>query len=384
MKRQTLTWALALLLASAPAAWADVKNLDYSVREVEIVGQGPTAEEALANAELMALQQAVLSLVQTEGEQQQYKRIEAKILEQRIKYVTRQKILGKGTTESGGRYYKLICKVNIALLRQDLEAAKVISSTQELTQQLRNPTIMAFYQDPSNTSTYAEWAVGRVNNYLVRHNCKAVDAAVMRSLRQDDQVVTQAAGQSTRLHQALALKAQADLYMSVTVDPKVAGRSGDYTYYETMVKVEAYEASSGQAFISKTYQRRDAQGNPEALAVRGSEDVSAKAVIEESVAGVMPQILEDLLLHWKRNVAQGSQFRIVVKGIKDAQAQELESVLRELTRGVTPQAKGDYLIRYSGVIGDLADELEERLQERLGLSLERFDLGSAYFVIQGK
>jgi uncharacterized protein YrrD len=384
MKRHTLTWALTLLLASAPLAWADVKNLDYSVREMEIIGQGPTAEEALANAELLALEQAVLSLVQTEGEQQLYKKIEAQILAQRTKYVTRQKILGKGTTEGGGRYYKLICKVNIALLRQDLEAAKVISSTQELTQQLRNPTIMAFYQDPSNTSPYAEWAVGRVNNYLVRHSCKAVDAAVMRSLRQDDQVVAQAAGQSTRMHQALALKAQADLYMSVTVDPKVAGRSGDYTYYEAMVKVEAYEASSGQAFISKTYQRRDAQGNPEALAVRGSEDVSAKAVIEESVAGVMPQILEDLLLHWKRNVAQGSQFRVVVRGIKDTQAQELESVLRELTRGVTIKAKGDYLIRYGGVIGDLADELEERLQDRLGLSLERFDLGSAYFVIQGR
>jgi hypothetical protein len=161
----------------------------------------------------------------------------------------------------------------------------------------------------------------------------------------------------------------------------VVGRSGAYTYVQSPVQVQAFESSSGSPFIVKTYQRLDNKGQPEALAVKGSLDVSAKVVIEEAVAGVMPMLEADLLRHWKTNVAQGNQYRLVLKGLKGGQKQLFEDAASEHVRSLALQSDGSYLVRYSGNLGDLADLLEEALQDKIGLSLQQFDLGSAYFQV---
>ncbi|PIQ24459.1 hypothetical protein COW36_24730 [bacterium (Candidatus Blackallbacteria) CG17_big_fil_post_rev_8_21_14_2_50_48_46] len=375
---------LALLCASlgvAPAVHADVKNLDYAVKELETMGVGSNADAAMADAEMKALQAVVDTLVQTDAERQAFAKVQEQVFAQREKYIKRLKILSKGSSEGGGRYYKIRYEVQVQTLRSDLEKAGIISSTKQLSSQLKFPTIMAYYKDPAERSNYAQWSVDRINNYLLEQQFKVVDGKVMQGLQKDDQVVAQSAGSRERLSQALALKAKADFYMRIEIDPKVVGRSGDYTYVQSPVLVQAFESSSGSPFISKSYQRLDGKGQPEALAVKGSLDVSAKIVIEESVAGVMPLIVEDLLRHWKQNVAQGNQYRLVVKGLKGSQKSQFEAGLREHVRDLKLQSDGAYLVRYSGVLGDLADLLEESLQAKIGLAVQQFDLGSAYFTV---
>jgi hypothetical protein len=240
---------------------------------------------------------------------------------------------------------------------------------------------MAYYKDPADRSTYAQWSVDRINHFLLEHQFKAVDAGVMQALQKDDQVLAQTAGRKDRLSQAMALKARADFYIRIEIEPKVVGRSGDYTYVQSPVQVQAFESSSGSPFIVKTYQRLDNKGQPEALAVKGSLDVSAKVVIEEAVAGVMPMLEADLLRHWKTNVAQGNQYRLVLKGLKGGHKQLFEETASEHVRALALQSDGSYLVRYSGNLGDLADLLEEALQDKIGLSVQQFDLGSAYFQV---
>jgi hypothetical protein len=383
--RVTRLLALCLFCSSlsfipmASPVWADVQNLDYAVREVEATGTGSSADAAMSDSEIKALEVVLSSLIQTEQEQQAYAKIRESLLAGREKYLKRLKVMGKGTTENGGRYYKILYQVLVKELRADLEKSGVLTSTRRLSEQLKFPTIMAYYKDPADHSAYAQWSVDRINNYLLAHQFKAVDARVMQALQKDDQVVSLSAGRKDRLSQALALKANADFYIRIEIAPKVVGQSGQYTYVQSPVQVQAFESSAGTPFISKTYQRLDNKGQPEALAVKGSLDVSAKVVIEESVAGVMPLIEADLLRHWKTNVAQGSQYRLVVQGLKAAQKETFEAGVQEHARALAAQADGSYLVRYSGNLGDLADLLEESLQAKIGLAVQKFDLGTAYF-----
>ncbi|MEZ0370417.1 MAG: hypothetical protein ACAI44_15105 [Candidatus Sericytochromatia bacterium] len=364
----------------ARPALAEVQNMDYNQREIEITAEGKTADEALSNCEQAALEEAVKALVQTDDEQAKYQKLRAQLLGARAQYLKRLKIVGKGTTDSGGRFYTILFRVEVGQLRDTLVKAGVILSSGQLSTELNSPVIVAYYHDPLDTSSYATWSVERIHNFLLAHQFKVVDAKVWQDLAQDDALVAQGKGNAQRLGQVLALKAKADLVLEIEISPTLVGRSGDYTYIQTPVRIKAYEASSGEPFITKVYQRLNRDGQPEALAIKGNVDVTAKAVIEEAVAGVMPLLLEDLTRYWKQSLVKGQQYRLIFRNLPASREAELASDLQGLVKDIKPVSKGNYLVRYHGVLGDLADELEEKLGDSFGLKLDSFDLGNATFV----
>lgn len=386
MKRFKHHLSLSVLIAllSAPAAFhaanADVQNVNYGQREIEISAEGLTAEEALVNCEQAAIESALKPLVQTDEEQRKYQAIRQRLLADRAMYLQRLKIVGKGTTASGGRFYKVVFKVEVGRLHEQLVKAGVILSASQLNQELNSPTIVAYYHDPRESGEYAQWSVERIYNFLLAHQFRVVDASIWQQLAKDDELLIQGQGDNRRLGQVLALKAKADLILEVQIEPKVVGQSGEYQYVQTPVHLRAFEASSGAPFIEKTYQRLNAKGQPEALSIKGNVDVSTKAVIEEAVAGVMPLMLEDLTLHWKQNLVKGQQYRLIFRNLKPEREAELQSYLQGLVKEIKPDGTGSFLVRYPGVLGDLADELEQRFGQSHGLTLESFDLGNATFV----
>lgn len=369
-----------LLLGSLlQPAYADIQT-QYDQREIDVEASGASAKEALVHCEEAALASFVQILVQTEAEKQKYKAVRAELMEHRDQYVKRLKILGKGTNPDGGRFYKIRFQVQVKALRDFLIAKGVILSTQELSQQLDHPTIAVYYKDPRDQSTYATWAVERINYFLLAQSFHVVDPKVWQNLAHDDALLSQAQGSAQRLGQVMSLKANADVYIEVAIDPKIVGHSGDYTYVQTPVRVRAFEASSGEPFISKIYQRQNSKGEPEALAIKGNVDVTAKAVIEEAVAGAMPAVLADLTAHWKANLAQGKQYLLIFKNLPAAKQSELETALKVQFKDLQRKKDNEYLVRYGGNLGDLADKLETQLGSKMGFALDSFDLGKAYFV----
>ena len=364
----------------APVAIADVQNIDYGQREIEITAEGKTAEEAMSNCEQAAIETAAKSLVQTDEEQRKYAALRARLLADRAQYLKRLKIIGKGTTNSGGRFYTVLYRVEVGQLRDQLVKAGVIMSAAQLSAELKSPTIVAYYHDPLDQSAYADWSVERINNFLLAQQFRVIEAKVWQALAKDDALLAQGQGNSQRLGQVMALQAKADLVIEIEISPKLVGRSGDYTYIQTPVRVRAFEASSGEPFIVKIYQRLNREGEPEALAIKGNVDVSAKAVIEEGVAGVMPLVLEDLTRHWKQSLVKGQQYRLIFRNLPKAKEEELVTSLGPLVKELKSAGTGQYLVRYQGQLGDLADDLEEQLGESFGFELESFDLGNATFV----
>lgn len=377
---RTLGLATTLWLSLTAVSTADVQNIDYNQRELEIQAEGVNAEAALSACEIKALEEVIQSLVHTEEERSKYARLREQLLTDRTRYLKRLQILGKGTTEQGGRYYRIRFQVQVADLRKDLQQAGVILSAQALSEQLSHPTIAAYYRDPREQGEYAQWSVARINHFLLEHAFKVVDAAIWQELSHDDRLIQESHGSTARMGQLMGSQARADVLLEIEVNPQIAGQSGEYTYVQTPVRVKAYESSSGEPFITKIYQRLGRDGQPEALAIKGNVDVTAKVVIEEAVAGVMPMVLEDLTRHWKKSLALGQQYRLVFKDLAPAREAALQTGLNGLVKDLQAQGEGVYLVRYKGAINDLADSLEERLGEQVGFSTEAFDLGNAYFL----
>lgn len=375
---QSLTCLMAMACLSLPS-WADIKPTDFDHREIEVQASGSTATEAMQHCEEAAIEAIVKTLVQTDAERQKYAAIRSELLDQRQKFVKRLKILGKGTDASGGRFYKVIFEVQAKEIQDFLTLNKVIRSTQELSQELNHPMIAAYYLDPRDDSSYALWAVERINYFLLEQKFRIVSPEVWRELALDEALLTGSKGNPQRLGQMMALKARADIFIEVDIKPQIVGKSGDYTYVQSPVRVRAFEASSGEPFITKIYQRQNAQGEAEALAIKGNLDVTAKAVIEESVAGAMPMVLTDLTAHWKQNLAMGKQYRLIFKNMPKSKQAALETALKTKVKNLTSTKQGEYLVRYAGDLGDLADEIEESMGKSWGLSLDSFDLGNAYF-----
>ena len=158
--------------------FADVENLDYDLRKVEITGIGNTADEAMKDAYIKSIEEIVFTMVQTEQEKKKYTDNRNNFINNVDKYTKKLQILSKGSTDKG-RYYKITFEVKVGELKKDLIAAGIITTTKELTSKLDNPTIMVYYDisyGGDKENEYAKTAISRVNNYLLS------DKLLMRQL----------------------------------------------------------------------------------------------------------------------------------------------------------------------------------------------------------
>ena len=93
-------------------------------------------------------------------------------------------------------------------------------------------------------------------------------------------------------------------------------------------------------------------------------------------------VLTDLQAHWKENLAMGKQYRLIFKNMAESKKQSLEQALKKKVIKLVSPKQGEYLVRFSGELGDLADELEENMGTQFGFTLESSDLGNAYFTFK--
>ena len=127
---QKILTSLLILSSLCSPGFADIQNTGFERRELDVQASGATAKEALQHCEEAALEQIVFTLVQTEAEKKNYAAIRSELLAQRDKYVTRIKILGKGTDATGGRFYKVKFEIQVKALQEFLTQKKVILSSQ--------------------------------------------------------------------------------------------------------------------------------------------------------------------------------------------------------------------------------------------------------------
>lgn len=354
---------------NAPARAAITTQL--SEREIEVRGEGSNAGEALKQSQKNAVRLIATEFAHTPAEQKKLDAYLPTLQGQASQYLERLHIVSKGTLPDGGRFYVIRYRVAVGKIQEALVAKGVILAQSEINEALQYPTLAVYFKDPLNQSEIAQWSVQRCNSLLLNQGFEIIDPKIWHELALEDQQLSQNA---PVVPQRMALKARANVFLEIDVAPKAVGQSGDYTYVQTPVRVRAFESSSGRPFLDKEYQRMNAQGKPEALAISGSVDVSTKAVIEEAVAGVMPLIIQDLTRHWKESMAKGSQYRLVFEPpLSPAQESRFKQAVKDYALGEA----GEIWVRYPGALSDLIDQLEESFEE--SYSLHSSTLGLARF-----
>jgi hypothetical protein len=342
-----------------------------SEREIEVRGEGSNAGEALNQSQKNAVTRIASEFIHTPAEQSKLDAYLPTLQSQASQYLERLNIVSKGTLPNGGRFYVIRYRVAVGKIQEALVAKAIILAQSEINEALQFPTLAVYFKDPLNQSEMAQWSVQRCNSLLLNQGFQIIDPKIWHELALEDQQLSQ---NTAAAPQRMALKARANVFLEIDVDPKAVGKSGNYTYVQTPVRVRAFESSSGRPFLDKTYQRINAQGEPEALAISGSVDVSTKAVIEEAVAGVMPMIIQDLTRHWKESMAKGSQYRLV---FHPPLSPALETRFKQQVKDYALGEDGEIWVRYPGALADLIEQLEENFEENY--TLQSSTLGLARF-----
>lgn len=356
-------------LFTLPAQAAITTQL--SEREIEMRGEANEAADALIESQKNAINSIAYELTHTAAEQNKLLAFLPTLHANADTYLKRLQIVSKGTLPSGGRFYVIRYRVDIKAIQEAMIAKGIILAQSEINEALQYPTLAVYFKDPLNQSEMAQWSVQRCNSLLLNQGFQVIDPKIWHELALEDQKLSQKA---PVVPQRMALKARANVFLEIDVAPKVTGKSGNYTYINTPVKIRAFESSSGRPFLEKEYQRMNAQGEPEALAIAGSVDISTKAVIEEAVAGVMPLIIQDLTRHWKESMAKGSQYRLVfTPPLNPAQEAQFKKQVKDHAFGEA----GEIWVRYPGPLSDLIDSLEEAFEK--SYTLQSSTLGLARF-----
>lgn len=305
----TTLWAscFASMSSVTPPVYAAITT-QLSEREIEVRGEGADASAALKQSQKNAITLIASEFTHTPAEQNKLAAYLPTLHAQASTYLERLHIVSKGTLPDGGRFYVIRYRVAVGKIKEALVTKTVIPAQSEINEALQYPTLAVYFKDPLNQSEMAQWSVQRCNSLLLNQGFQIIDPKIWHELALEDQQLSK---NTPVVPQRMALKARANVFLEIDVTPKAVGQSGNYTYVQTPVRVRAFESSSGRPFLEKEYQRMNSQGEPEALAISGSVDVSTKAVIEEAVAGVMPSIIQDLTRHWKESMAKGSQYRLV-------------------------------------------------------------------------
>lgn len=344
-------------------------------RDIEVRGEGSAAKDALVQSQKNAINSIAYELTHTAAEQSKLAAFLPSLYAQSDTYLQRLRIVSKGTLPSGGRFYVIRYRVAVGAIQAAMIAKGIIPAQSEINEALQFPTLAVYFKDPLNQSEVAQWSVQRCNSLLLTQGFQVIDPKVWHELALEDQQLSK---NTPVVPQRMALKARANVFLEIDVAPKIAGKSGDYTYVNTPVTVRAFESSSGRPFLEKEYQRRNAKGEPEALAIAGSVDISTKAVIEEAVAGVMPLIIQDLTRHWKESMSKGSQYRLVFQPpLSPAQVKQFEQTLIQEIKDHSFGPAGEIWVRYPGPLSDVIDRLEEIFEK--SYTLQSSTLGLAQF-----
>lgn len=360
--------------------YSEIENLDYNTRKITSTGKGESLGEALEDSKFKALELALTDLIQTNEEKNKYLQIETEIKTNIDNYISREKIISKMSTENS-KEITIKYSVNIGELKSFLIKRNVLKSVGDIVIDLENPKIMVIYDIYSEKDNqYSLWSVSRANNYLLEKGFLTVDQKSINELKKDESFLKKLSvtnqkfsekPDNSKIETMIAAENNADYILKISLKLTESGRSGEYTFVSTPVSVSAFKSISGDSFINKTYSRLDKDANPESLAIKGSIDISKKAVIEEAVAGVMPLIEKDLLNEWKNDLKKGKEYIISFKDSPSVSKMEFIEYLKSLSKEFK-QKENNFLIRFEGSADDLTEMIEEHFQDKVFLEYQNY------------
>lgn len=345
--------------------------INYETKSHISTGIGKNIQEAILDAEKNTINIVLEDFLQTQEEKENYKNLELNI--NRKEFVKFIKFISKKSIDSG-REITAEFEVSYSKLKQYLISNKIILDINEINKNLSFPTVSVVYDelDLNLEEEYKKWVISRVNNFLLSKGFKTLDSISTSNLKSEDNTLS-------NINKEDNFRLNSDIYIKTKITLEEVDQSGDFRYFKSYSFVEVYEGLVEKPIISKTYRRISKNGEDEAFAISKSIDVTKKAVIEEAIAGVMPQLEKDLMLNWKNILKNGKSILVRLDTLSEIEKEKIKKLISSVSNEVYDNEK-DFIVKYIGSSDDLADILEEKLiSENIivyidNISLNRFTI----------
>jgi hypothetical protein len=309
---------------------------------IKATGIGCSVEEALEEAKKTAvwfvLEGGDKPILKTQAEKTRAYGLEMQMYANPVKYIRWISDIKSKKKEGGKTKVTYLFKIDVAMIQQELAAAEIITSTEDLGESMGLPTVSVFADKGGD---FAKTAVSALQEYFQDNSFEVYKAAQGDTVNKIVAKMAALEGAETDPMHDMALSLGTDVYAKVNYSGSGSKAS---------VAVEVFETASGKMLGTTTgfsAERRVSDAN---------------ALVQEAVNDAGAKVVSQIRKEWMEMVKKGKPFKVAVLSNSSDGAAVDEAVygaLKELsTRPIKRQSGGKSTFTYIVYVKDMPNAYE--------------------------
>lgn len=337
---------------------------------IKATGIGCSVEEALEEAKKTAvwfvLEGGDKPILKTQAEKTRAYGLEMQMYANPVKYIRWISDIKSKKKEGGKTKVTYLFKIDVAMIQQELAAAEIITSTEDLGESMGLPTVSVFADKGGD---FAKTAVSALQEYFQDNSFEVYKAAQGDTVNKIVAKMAALEGAETDPMHDMALSLGTDIYAKVNYSGSGSKAS---------VAVEVFETASGKMLGTTTgfsAERRVSDAN---------------ALVQEAVNDAGAKVVSQIRKEWMEMVKKGKPFKVAVLSNSSDGAAVDEAVYGALkglaSRQIKRQAGGKSTFTYIVYIKDMPNAYELFLALKKAYSgpgqLEKVSDAGSFLVIK--
>ena len=309
---------------------------------IRATGIGCSVEEALEEAKKTAvwfvLEGGDKPILKTQAEKTKAYGLEMQMYANPVKYIRWISDIKSKKKEGGKTKVTYLFKIDVAMIQQELAAAEIITSTEELGENIGLPTISVFADKGGD---FAKTAVSALQEYFQDNSFEVYKAAQGDTVNKIVAKMAALEGAETDPMHDMALSLGTDIYAKVNYSGSGSKAS---------VAVEVFETATGKMLGTTTGYSAERRVS------------DANALVQEAVNDAGAKVVSQIRKEWMEMGKKGKPFKLAVLSNSTDGAAVDEAVygaLKELsTRQIKRQAGGKSTFSYIVYLKDIPNAYE--------------------------
>jgi hypothetical protein len=208
-------------------------------------------------------------------------------------------------------------RVNKKLLTDDLAAKGIVSTNQDLSQQIGMPTIMVIPEVPKgqtplqvfDSNPLAKHASAVIESYLTARKYDVLSVTGVDQINEMTKLQGEIKGTEDDPSYQLALALGSDIYIVF------AGMV--YSQNKVTLQIRAYETTTGRLLGTETGYSAARPGPAEPL-------------VEEAINSAIDKVLQRLVNYWEDDVKKGIQYKLIFKSLSGTMGEKTQDKISDL------------------------------------------------------
>lgn len=309
---------------------------------IKATGIGCSVEEALEEAKKTAvwfvLEGGDKPILKTQAEKTRAYGLEIQMYADPVKYIRWVSDIKSKKKEGGKTKVTYLFKIDVAMIQQELAAAEIITSTEDLGESMGLPTVSVFADKGGD---FAKTAVSALQEYFQDNSFEVYKAAQGDTVNKIVAKMAALEGAETDPMHDMALSLGTDVYAKVNYSGSGSKAS---------VAVEVFETATGKMLGTTTGYSAERRVS------------DANALVQEAVNDASAKVISQIRKEWMKMSKKGKPFKLAVLSNSTdgaAVSDAVYAVLKGLsTKPVKPQAGGKSTFSYIVYLKDIPNAYE--------------------------